>query len=186
VFTLDPRINKKVKAAAEKIYKTNPMFSQVTTTFKGGLAIGSMDGQIRLYSKVGQNAKTLLPGLGDPIRAIDMSMDAKWVIATTQTYLLLVPTCFGEDKNGFDHAMGKNKPQPRKLQIQVKDLAKYKIRTVDFTAARFNQFNSSNLEETSIVASTGPFIITWNFKKVAKGLLKAYQIKNTAQSRGSK
>lgn len=117
VFTLDPRINKKVKAAAEKIYKTNPMFSQVTTTFKGGLAIGSMDGQIRLYSKVGQNAKTLLPGLGDPIRAIDMSMDAKWVIATTQTYLLLIPTCFGEDKNGFDQQMGKNKPQPRKLCI---------------------------------------------------------------------
>ena len=73
IFTMDTRLNSKIKKAQEKLYKTNPMFSQVTTTFKGGLAIGSMDGQIRLYKQVGQNAKTALPGLGDPIRGIDMS-----------------------------------------------------------------------------------------------------------------
>ena len=59
----------------------------------------------------------------------------------------------------------------------MKDLAKYRINTVDFTPARFNNFNISNGEHTSIVTSSGPYLITWNFKKVQKGLLKSYQIK---------
>ena len=92
IFTLDPRIGKKDKMATEKTYKTNPQFNKVSTTMQGGLAVGSLNGEIRLYSKVGQNAKTLLPGLGDAIRAVDMSIDGKWVVATTQTYLLVIPT----------------------------------------------------------------------------------------------
>jgi hypothetical protein len=80
---MDTRINKKEKAVTTKVYKTNPGFNQVATTIMGGLAIGSFDGSIRLYKQVGQNAKTLLPGLGDPIKHIEMSMDAKWVLATT-------------------------------------------------------------------------------------------------------
>ena len=115
IFTIDPRINKKEKAAQSKVYKTNPEFNQVSTTMQGGLAIGSLNGEIRLYKEVGQNAKTLLPGLGDPIRAIDMSIDGKWVIATTQTYLLLVPTMCDNGKTGFEHRMGKEKPNPKKL-----------------------------------------------------------------------
>ena len=95
-----------------------------------------------------------------------MSNDAKWVVATTQTYLLLIPTDFAESKSGFDNPMGKYKPTPKKLQIHCKDLAKHKIRFVDFTPAKFNNFNISGMEETSIVAATGPFVITWNFKKV--------------------
>lgn len=47
------------------------------------MAIGSLDGSIRLYKEVGQNAKNLLPGLGDPIRAVDMSVDGTWIVATT-------------------------------------------------------------------------------------------------------
>lgn len=112
-----------------------------------------------------------------------MSSDAKWVVATTQTYLLLIPTEFGDSKNGFEHQMGKHKPTPKKLQIHCKDLAKHKIKFVDFTPAKFNNFNMSNMEETSIVAATGPFVITWNFKKVVKGLLKSYQIQNTSTFR---
>jgi len=87
----------------------------VATTFNGGLAIGSLNGEIRLYKDVGQNAKTLLPGLGDPIRGIDMSIDGKWIVATTQTYLLLIPTICENGKTGFEHRMGKEKPNPKKL-----------------------------------------------------------------------
>jgi hypothetical protein len=83
IYTIDPRINKKQKAAESKIYKTNPQFNQIATTLTGGLAIGSLDGSIRLYKEVGQNAKTLLPGLGDPIRAVDMTVDGTWIVATT-------------------------------------------------------------------------------------------------------
>merc|ERR1712070_1174835 len=83
MYTLDPRVNNKIKAVRQKLYKTNPEFNHVATTMAGGLAVGSLDGQIRLYKEVGQNAKTLLPGLGDPIRSLDMSIDAKWIVATT-------------------------------------------------------------------------------------------------------
>ena len=118
IYTIDPRIGKKEKAAESKVYKTNPDFSKVATTFNGGLAIGSMNGCIRLYKQVGQNAKTLLPGLGDPIRNIEMSNDGKFVLATTATYLLLIPTaCRGknEGKSGFEVSLGNPKPTPIKL-----------------------------------------------------------------------
>lgn len=53
IYTLDPRINKKQKAAASKVYKTNPLFSSGGTTLAGGLAIGSLNGEIRLFKEVG-------------------------------------------------------------------------------------------------------------------------------------
>ena len=106
-----------------------------------------------------------------------MSFDGQWIIATTQTYLLLIPTMCENGKTGFEQRMGKEKPLPKKLQIHVKDLVKHKIRSLDFTPARFNNFNVSGGEHTSIVASSGEFLFTWNFKKVQKGLLKSYQIK---------
>ena len=83
-------------------------------------------------------------------------------------------------KTGFDHRMGKEKPTPKKLQIHVKDIAKHQIKYIDFTPAKFNNYNISSGEETSIVTSSGPYIFTWNFKKVQKGLLKCYKIKKLA------
>lgn len=177
IFTLDPRINKKDKSAQVKQYKTNPNFNQVSTTMAGGLAVGSLNGEIRLYKEVGQNAKTLLPGLGDPIKALDMSVDGKWIVATTQTYLLVIPTLCTNGKTGFEHRMGKEKPAPKKLQLHVKDIAKHKLTSINFSSARFNNFNYSNGEHTSIVTSTGSYLVTWNFKKIQKGLLKSYTIK---------
>jgi hypothetical protein len=59
---------------------------------QGGFAIGSHNGEIRFYKEVGQNAKTLLPGLGEPIKSIDVSLDGEWVLATCRTYLLVIPT----------------------------------------------------------------------------------------------
>ena len=86
----------------------------------GNLAIGSKDGAIRLYKQVGQSAKTLLPGLGQPILYVDVSLDGKWVLATTKTYLCVLPTFIqGEEKGGFEKSIGKNKPAPTKLQLSV-------------------------------------------------------------------
>lgn len=83
IYTIDPRLNSKEKAAVSKTYKSDVAFSHVSTTLSGGLAIGSHNGEIRLYKEVGQNAKTLLPGLGDAIRSVDMSVDGQWIVATT-------------------------------------------------------------------------------------------------------
>lgn len=79
-------------------------------------------------------------------------------------------------KTGFEHRMGKEKPTPKKLQLHVKDIAKYKIKSVNFTPARFNNYNMSGGEHTSIVATTGQYLITWNFKKLQKGKLDCYKI----------
>lgn len=49
IYTLDPRVNKKDKAVQEKTYKTNPQFNKVSTNLNGGLAIGSLSGEIRLF-----------------------------------------------------------------------------------------------------------------------------------------
>jgi len=65
----------------------------------------------------------------------------------------------------------------------VKDIAKYKIQTINFTPARFNNFNISNGEHTSIITSTGSYLITWDFKRVEKGFLKSYNIKKIEQQK---
>jgi hypothetical protein len=77
IFSIDPRISKQKKIALEKLYKTDPAFNTIATTRDGTFAIGSLDGAIRLYSQVGKNASTLLPGMGAPILGIDVSQDGK-------------------------------------------------------------------------------------------------------------
>ena len=80
-------------------------------------------------------------------------------------------------KTGFEHRMGKEKPNPLKLQIKPTDISKYKIGSLDFQPAKFNNFSAINGEESSIVTSTGQFLVTWNFKKVKRGILNEYMIK---------
>lgn len=143
---------------------------------QGNLALGGLDGAIRLYKKVGDDAKTLLPGLNDPILSIEVSRDALWILATTKTYLLIIPTLCENSKTGFEHRMpNKDKPIPKKLAIQPKDIAKYQISNISFRPARFNNFSSQG-EETSIVSSTGDYLLTWNFKHVKAGKINAYKI----------
>jgi hypothetical protein len=64
LFTMDARINKKNKVVNAKSYKTNPKMHCITTTNFGGIAVGSLNGEIRLFKDVGKNAKTLLPCSG--------------------------------------------------------------------------------------------------------------------------
>ena len=49
---------------------------------------------------------------------------------------------------------------------------------VSFTPARFN---TGDKEEKSIVTSTGPYVITWNFRRVKQGYTKDYQIKKYSE-----
>ncbi len=72
--------------------------------------------------------------------------------------------------------MGKEKPNPMKLTLDPKDIIKNQIRVVNFTPARFN--NGDTVSDTSIVTSTGDFLVTWNFEKVKRGILRTYKIKN--------
>ncbi len=61
--------------------------------------IVSQDGKIRLYSdKSLSRASTAIPGLGAPITAVDVTYDGKWVVATTDHYLMVVKTTYTSDK----------------------------------------------------------------------------------------
>lgn len=111
----------------------------------------------------------------DPIISIEVSRDGNWVLATTKNYILIIPTLCENGKTGFDHRMGKEKPNPKKLTLQPKDIAKYQISNINFKPARFNNFTSAG-EESSIVSSTGDYLITWSFKHIKRGQLNRYKI----------
>ncbi len=49
---------------------------------------------------------------------------------------------------------------------------------IQFTAAKFN--TGENIEKT-IITSTGPYVITWNFRRVKSGHLYDYSIKKYPQ-----
>ena len=66
-------------------------------------------------------AKTAFPGLGSPITHVDVTYDGKWVLATTDTYLMLISTVFkdkdGKSKTGFSGRMGSKSAAPRLLKL---------------------------------------------------------------------
>jgi hypothetical protein len=180
LFTLDARVNNKNKVVNAKSYKTNPKMNCLVTTDFGGIATGSLNGEIRLYSDVGKNAKSLLPCFGDPIRAIDVTANGKYVLATCDKYLILIPTSCKGDKNGFLSQMGKEKPNPKTLKIKPIDINKYQLERLSFNHARFdvNQING----ETNIITSMGDYVVVWNFAKIRKGILDDYKIKRVNQN----
>ena len=49
---------------SRKVYAKSPNFTVLASTDNENFATGSQNGEIRLFKEVGQNAKTLFPGLG--------------------------------------------------------------------------------------------------------------------------
>ncbi|KAJ3090213.1 hypothetical protein HK100_007514, partial [Physocladia obscura] len=190
IFRIDPRLaDSKLVRSESKTYASNVgQFNCATTTAAGKLAVGSSKGDIRLYDKLNVRAKTHLPGLGDAVLGIDTTESGKWVIATCKNYLLLVCTDGRDSKSangtfsGFNKSLGDQKPFPVRLQLRPEHVA-WMGGSVSFTAARFNTSSgneSGEFEETSIVTSTGPFVVTWNFRRVKQGKLNDYTIKQYA------
>eukprot|EP00478_Filoreta_tenera_P000744 GABV01000749.1.p1 GENE.GABV01000749.1~~GABV01000749.1.p1 ORF type:complete len:359 (-),score=105.42 GABV01000749.1:47-970(-) len=180
LFKMDLRVNSRDKAVQNTQQISRPGFSAFATTGAGSLAVGSIKGEIRMFKDIdGKRAKTLLPGLGDPVLGIDVTEDGRWIVATTLTYLLVVPTSIpddSKDRTGFDVGMGnKNKPQPFKLQLKPQDMVRYNIKKIRFTPAHFE--TGENIEESWIVTSTGRFLVTWNFRKIKQGRLDRYSIR---------
>lgn len=175
LLRMDPRTREFIVQSKKYAASTRAKLGCVATTGAGHLAVASETGDIRLYDTIGKNAKTHLPGLGDPIIGIDVSEDGKYVLATTKKYLLVINTEVKEHKqpSGFLRSMGKFKPTPRKLMIKPQDVVKYRMGEINFTAAHFNTGNSL---ERSIVTSSGPFLITWSFRAVKLGRLDSYNI----------
>ena len=186
LFRIDPRLagSKLVDSQLQQYaVASKNAFSAASTTEKGYIAVASEKGDIRLFDRVGVRAKTAIPALGDPITGIDVSADGKWVLATCRTYLLLIDALQHDGKNegklGFEKSFAKDsKPQPRRLGLQPSHVAQFQYETgspLSFTPARFN--TGVDDKETSIITATGPFIVTWNMKKVLAGKKDPYTIK---------
>eukprot|EP00741_Cyanophora_paradoxa_P021988 tig00021432_g21225.t1 len=178
LFKMDPRLwgTKKAVVVDESVkqYKTNYRFNLASTSASGNCVVTSATGEMRLYNEIGKIAKTQLPGLGDPITGVDVTADGKYLLCTTDTYLLIVPTEGPDGTSGFKKSLGQNKPKPKKLQISAVDRAKYGIKKLQFSAAHFN--TGRDASEVSIVTATGAFVITWDFRAVLNNKLDAYKI----------
>jgi hypothetical protein len=133
MFKIDPRLPKGKQVTNRSLcYKTRVELSCAATTNKGQMAVGDKDGQIRLFSAnalqkdtvsdQAPRAKTSLPGFGDPIIGIDVSNSGDWILATCNNYLLLIPAEV-KGSTGFETPMGKEKPNPRRLQLQAEHVA---------------------------------------------------------------
>lgn len=101
-------------------------FQCFATTGDGSIVVGSLDGKIRLYSNNSmRQAKTAFPGLGLPITHVDVTYDGKWILGTTDTYLILICTMFtdkdGKSKTGFAGRMGNRISAPRLLKLTPLD-----------------------------------------------------------------
>ncbi|KUI59971.1 Vacuolar import and degradation protein 27 [Cytospora mali] len=160
LYRVDPRLsgNKLVESQLKQYVSKND-FSSIATTEKGHIAVASNKGDIRLFDRLGINAKTHIPALGEAIIGLDVSADGRWVLATCRTYLLLIDAMQKEGKNegklGFEKSFAAtSKPQPR---------------------PKFNA--GQNSEETSIITATGPYVIEWNLKRVLGGKKAPYMIK---------
>uniref|UniRef100_A0A7S0QWD8 Vacuolar import/degradation Vid27 C-terminal domain-containing protein n=1 Tax=Pyramimonas obovata TaxID=1411642 RepID=A0A7S0QWD8_9CHLO len=145
------------------------LFRCMATTGEGHVALGSYDGRIRLYTDRSlTKAKTAFPGLGSPITAIDCSYDGKWVLATTDTYVLVISTAFrtkdGAMTTGFKAAMGKSQSAPRLLKLLPSDVTK--TGNAPFTKARFTWITEQGKQERWIVVSCGTYSVLWNFRQV--------------------
>lgn len=188
LYRIDPRLagNKLVDSELKQYVSKND-FSAAATTEKGYIAVASNKGDIRMFDRLGINAKTHIPALGDPIIGLDVSADGRWVLATCRTYLLLIDAMQKDGKNegklGFEKSFGKDsKPQPRRLGLTPSHVAQFQHETgaaLSFTPAKFNAGEGSS--ETSIITATGPFIVTWNMKKVLRGSKDPYSIKRYAE-----
>lgn len=188
LFRIDPRTKgNKLDESDLKQYASKNDFSAAATTEKGYIAVASNKGDIRLFDRLGVNAKTHIPALGEPIIGVDTSADGRWILATCRTYLLLIDALQKSGKNegklGFERSFAKeSKPQPRRLGLQPSHVAQFQHETktpISFTPAKFN--TGVDASETSIITATGPFIITWNLKKVLSGRKDPYTIKRYAE-----
>ncbi|KAK9713183.1 hypothetical protein RND81_06G009600 [Saponaria officinalis] len=154
-------------------------FQCFASTGDGSIVVGSIDGKIRLYSKTSmRQAKTAFPSLGSPITHVDVTYDGKWVLATTDTYLLLICTLFtdkdGRTKTGFSGRMGNRASAPRLLKLMPLH-AHMAGSNSKFHGGQFSWVTEEGNQERHIVVTVGKFSVIWNFEQVKNSTHKCYQ-----------
>uniref|UniRef100_A0A0E0K643 Uncharacterized protein n=1 Tax=Oryza punctata TaxID=4537 RepID=A0A0E0K643_ORYPU len=154
-------------------------FQCFASTGDGSIVVGSVDGKIRLYSKSSMRmAKTAFPGLGSPITHVDVTYDGKWILGTTDTYLILICSIFkdkdGKEKTGFSGRMGNRIAAPRLLKLSPLDsiLAGSENK---FHGGQFSWVTENGKQEKHLVATVGKFSVIWNFQQVKDSKHECYR-----------
>ena len=178
IFSMDGRVNRKNKIVEDKIYGpgSSKDFTCIATPQFEAFAIGSKDGNIRLYNDINKNAKTLIPCFGDPIISIDITKNGDYLLVTCEKYLMLINTRGDHDENAFTVTLKRAKRKPITLKLSPEDVVNKQLGEDNYTPAKFDINKTTN--ETIITSSLGPYIIVWNLEQVKKGILNSYQIKN--------
>jgi len=165
-FVVDPRTQSKIVRTHQYKNAATTHFRCGATTQNGDLAIGTGGGEVRLFDAntiiKGSNdgissaprAKSKLLGFGDPITAVDVTRDGRFILATCDEYLILSPI---EDngKTGFQKSV---KRIPLLLRLDAEDVIRVGGK-VNFTAAKFDVVGL----ETYIICSTANYIVMWDF-----------------------
>nr|KYP76357.1 Protein CYPRO4 [Cajanus cajan] len=154
-------------------------FQCFATTGDGSIVVGSLDGKIRLYSNTSMRmAKTAFPGLGSPITSVDVTYDGKWVLGTTDTYLVLICTLFtdkdGKTKTGFSGRMGNRIPAPRLLKLTPLD-SHLAGASNKFHGGHFSWVTENGKQERHLVATVGKFSVIWDFQQVKNSAHECYR-----------
>jgi hypothetical protein len=141
----------------------------MATTGTGDVVVGGRDGKIRLYSGgTLTQAKTTFPGIGSAITHVDVTYDGKFILATADSYLMVLSTVFrdkdGGLSTGFRKKMGANIAAPRLLKLLPADVAR--TRGAPFAKGRFTWVTSGDAQERFVAASVGTFSAVWNFRHV--------------------
>lgn len=145
-------------------------FQCFATAGSGAIAVGSKDGKVRLYGTTSmRQAKTAFPGLGSPITHIDVTYDGKWIVATTNRFIMVLSTVFkdkdGRQKTGFEGRMGSNIAAPRILKLNPVDAYEAGEKAT-FQQAQFSWVTEEDRQERHIVTTVGQFSVVWNFRQV--------------------
>lgn len=154
-------------------------FQCFATTGDGSVVVGSVDGKIRLYSSSSMRmAKTAFPGLGSPITHVDVTYDGKWILGTTDTYLVLICTIFkdkdGKEKTGFAGRMGNRIAAPRLLKLNPLDSYRAGANN-KFRGGQFSWVTENGKQERHLVATVGKFSVIWDFQQVKNSKHECYQ-----------
>jgi WD40 repeat protein len=163
IMMMDPRTASSV--VQQRPYATDYKFNTITTAQNGQYAVGSSNGEIRLYGSVGGNAKNVIPSFNnEAILSMDASKDGKFLLTCTKSNVMLIKTSQA-GKNGFDYMFRKgDKPRPIPLKIHASALAKHGIAKPQFKFAKFDQKEKGL--ESFIVACVGEHMIFWSMKKL--------------------
>ncbi|KAL2650428.1 hypothetical protein R1flu_018556 [Riccia fluitans] len=153
-------------------------FQCFASTGDGSIVVGSRDGKVRLYGTTSmRQAKTAFPGLGSPITHVDVTYDGKWILATTDTYMILISTLFkdkdGKTKTGFQGRMGNRIAAPRLLKLNPVDA--HAAGAHKFIGGQFSWVTESGKQERHLVVSVGNFSVVWDFMRVKQSDHECYR-----------